>query len=434
MNRNTLGRIATISLVLGTATVACTPSAHMAGMGGPAPLSAKPAKAEKMAAAEAAKARAALARRKGKEAVASAEKAVGASPRNAEYRMLLGQAYLAAGRFASAETAFRDTLTLSPDQPRAKFDLALAQTAQGRGAEARPILASLDGAVPQADLGLAITLSGDHDAGIAMLVQAARKNDSTARTRQNLALAYALDGRWRESRAVAMQDTPPDRIGDQIAGWAALANPQAASGQVAAMLGVKPVADAGLPTALALAAPARDGVALALAEPVPAAPPPAAPATPQVAAVSLPLEAPEAAPATPAVPAMLAATAPVLLRAPSIPARVAFTPAARPVARGAYVVQLGAYARSGAIEAAWLQASRMSPQVATLSPVRGHYSLSGAMLVRLSVGGFVNRIDAVKLCDKVKARGGQCFVRATFNDAPVQWAKSDTAVRLASNS
>ena len=62
----------------------------------------------------------------------------------------------------------------------------------------------------------------------------------------------------------------PDRLDDRLASWAALAQPQAGGlAQVAAMLGVKPVSDPGLPTALALAAPspAAAPVALAAAQP-----------------------------------------------------------------------------------------------------------------------------------------------------------------------
>jgi cell division septation protein DedD len=274
------------------------------------------------------------------------------------------------------------------------------------------------------------------------------------RVRQNLALAYALDGKWREARALAMQDTPPARLDGQLSDWASLAGPNQAQRQVALMLGVQPVADGGLPTALALAAPANAApVQVALADPAPVAAP-AAPATVAAAAqggvVAVPLDdaaAPIATPAVavadvpaaaPAVPVMLAAAhpaAPALLRtAAAKPKHVDFVPETQPIARGGYVVQLGAYARSGAIDAAWAQASRLSPQVATLSPVRGQFSRSGATLVRLSVGSFAERAKAVAICEKVQARGGQCFVRAAYNDAPMQWAKNETRkVQLASN-
>jgi Flp pilus assembly protein TadD len=463
MRKSTLGRIAVVSLLLGTATVACTPGAHIAG---PATLGAKPAKADQMAARSAAKARTALAAHKGGEAVAAAERAVSFAPRNADYRMLLGQSYLAAGRFASAQTAFQDTLTLSADQPRAKFDLALAVLAQGHREEALDDLHAMQGSVPAADLGLALTLAGEHDAGIQMLVNAVRQPGATAKTRQNLALAYALDGRWRESRAVAMQDTTPDRINDQIAGWAALASPNATSNRVAAMLGVTPAKDPGQPTALALAqpAPADTAVAVALADPTPktdlAAPvaPDApvtsaaspAPVAPAEVAAQIPVAVTPVPPSVaPAAPALLAvaddhkshrmspvapsdiAAAP-LLRAPAKAVRVAaIKPDAHPFAKGGWVVQLGAFSKTSSLEAAWGKAQRLTPMMATFSPVRGQTTLSGATLIRLSVGGFSTRAEAKTLCTKIKARGRACFVRAASQDAPMQWAKAERGAQLA---
>ena len=54
----------------------------------------------KKALSEAAAARNAIAKRKGPQAVRHAEAAVANDPQNAEYRAMLGQAYLLAGRFA----------------------------------------------------------------------------------------------------------------------------------------------------------------------------------------------------------------------------------------------------------------------------------------------------------------------------------------------
>src|SRR4029078_9750228 len=45
-------------------------------------------------------------------ATSLAEKAVEKSPRDAGFRALLGNCYLAGGRFASAEAAYKDSLTL----------------------------------------------------------------------------------------------------------------------------------------------------------------------------------------------------------------------------------------------------------------------------------------------------------------------------------
>jgi len=60
------------------------------------------------------KAAKALAKHKYIDAISWGEQAVLGEPHNADYRMLLAQANLSDGRFASAETLFNDVLTLDP--------------------------------------------------------------------------------------------------------------------------------------------------------------------------------------------------------------------------------------------------------------------------------------------------------------------------------
>lgn len=426
MNRNDLAHATLVALALGTATIACTPGAKLAG--GPAAAADATTKPD---AREMNQARAALARHDGATAVRLAERAVAAGPALADRRMLLGQAYLSAGRFASAETAFGDALAIDPDQPRARFDQALARIALDRPDEALPALASLKGHIPDTDLGLALTLAGDRPNGVAMLTDIVRGGQSDARARQNLALAFALDGRWAEARGMAMQDTPPDRINDRIAGFAALANAPNGGARIATMLGTTPAAvDPGQPSRLALATPistpaaAPAQMALALAPPAPVVP--------------------TSGPMAPIVPAS-SATVPVLLAAPAptpapliervaaaAPRPKAVAPGAivRPVA-GGFVVQLGAFARSTALDHAWAQASRLSPRVATFTPVSAKASHGGATIVRLSVGGFTARPEAEALCAQIKARHGACFVRATTGDVPAEWVRRDPGTRIA---
>ncbi len=450
MNPRMLGRIATTSLILGIATVGCTSTAQM---NRPAALADQAPQRAEFAARSAGKANAALAAHHPAAAVDEAEKAVAAAPDNGGYRLLLGRSYLAVGRFASAGTSFRDALTLAPDQPKARFYLALSQVAQGRGADALPALRGLGDAVPASDLGLALAFAGDRQNGIQKLIDLVRSGKSDARARQNLALAFALDGRWLEARAMAMQDTPPNRIDGQLAGWAVLANPQSGGGQqIAAMLGVKPVNDPGLPTALALVTPppavVAAPVAVAMADPAPAVMP-VAPVTAQ--AISVPLEEKVvAAPAADASAALVVLAAqqasPVSdLIAPSLlrePAKI--TPRTVPVAppapapittarrRGGYVVQLGAYSKASSIQDAWARASRLMPRLTGYEPARAQFSFGRGALIRLSVSGFANRVEAAKLCERVQAAGGKCFVRAAAGDAPLQWAHRREPTQIAS--
>jgi cytochrome c-type biogenesis protein CcmH/NrfG len=50
-------------------------------------------------------------------AISLAERAVEASPNDAGFRALLGNIYFASGRFASAESAYRDSIALLSSQP-----------------------------------------------------------------------------------------------------------------------------------------------------------------------------------------------------------------------------------------------------------------------------------------------------------------------------
>ncbi len=122
-------------------------------------------------------------------AIELAERAVDGSPRDAGFRALLGNAYFAGGRFASAETAYRDSLALIPNQPQLVLKLALVSIAQGKHGEA---LAQLDAArhvLDPSDYGLALALAGQPASAVSVLEEAARVTGADSRVRQNLALA-----------------------------------------------------------------------------------------------------------------------------------------------------------------------------------------------------------------------------------------------------
>ena len=185
-------------------------------------------------------------------AVTYGEQAVEHTPTEAAFRSVLGNAYFASGRFASAEAAYRDSLTLNPRQPQVVLKLALAEIAQGKNARA---LADLEGArdyLDAADYGLAVALAGQPADAVAVLGQAARLPGADARVRQNLALAHALSGDWTMARTIAAQDVPPEQLDSRIQQWMAMATPTRPSDQVAALTGIKPAADPGQPVRLAL--------------------------------------------------------------------------------------------------------------------------------------------------------------------------------------
>ena len=246
-------------------------------------------------------------------AVPLAERAAERTPADATIRALLGNAYFGAGRFTSAEAAYKDSLFVDSNQPKVILKLALVEIAQGKTAEALNFLEAGKSVLDPADYGLALALAGHPEAAIAVLDPAARSRGADARVRQNLALAYALSGDWANARAVAGQDVPADQLDGRIHQWMQLASPQSASQQVAALVGVTPAAaDPGQPVRLALR---KSDTRMAAAEPVAA---PAASVT-----VALPPVA------VPQVQAAVANAEPVVTVAARAPAAPVVTVAAR---------------------------------------------------------------------------------------------------------
>jgi Flp pilus assembly protein TadD len=334
MKKIAFAKLAASSLVLGASMVG------MAGQAaGPAPTSATMSAAKAVSAAK--QAIKALAKRKADKAVGYAEIAVANAPRDAQYRMLLGQAYLAAGRFQSAEQSFTDTLTLNPELERAALNLALAQTALGKREAARSTLADYRDKLAAADYGLALALAGDAEEAVRVLEFATRAPDASAKTRQNLALAYAFAGKWQNAKVMAIQDLTPDEADARISQWAMLVRPNAAHDQVAAVLGVTPRADSGQPTRLALVSPVAP-VQAAAVEPAPApvveAPVAPAPAAAVAAVEPQPVfETPAAPVAAPIVAAPVIKAAPTPIREAVLqPSKAAVrAPVAKPAATAA---------------------------------------------------------------------------------------------------
>jgi len=410
------------------------------------------AAASRTAATDAAKASKALGKHDAATAVVQAEAAVALMPRNADYRVLLGQSYLQAGRFVSARTAFGDALALTPDNGKAALNLALAQIATGDWSAARKTLDAHATAITPADRGLAMALAGDPSGGVAVLTEAARSGGSNATVRQNLALSYALAGEWQAARVVAAADMSPADVDGRMEQWAAFAHPASASDQVAALLNVRPAEDAGQPIALALnaavpttPAPPEAPVQTAELSPEAAAPQAIVAPEPQHGPVLAEQEVPAPAPVAHAAAGFsrtarsAAVSAPrqprvaTTIRASTKPAKlaVAAQPARAPaLAKGNWFVQLGAYDSPGVARDAWVRATRRLPALASRGPSGASITAKARQFYRLSVGGYA-RADAVQLCQRVRSVGGQCFVRAGAGDQVAQWVRKP-GVQLAS--
>ena len=390
-------------------------------------------------------------------AIGFAERAVAKTPNDAGFRALLGNAYFAGGRFQSAEGAYKDALTLYSNQPQVVLKLALVEIALGKNNEALSFLEAARDVVDPADYGLAVALAGHASEAVPTLEAAARRPGADARVRQNLALAYALEGNWTQARTVASQDVPGDQVDARIQQWMQLASPKKASDQVAALLGVTPAAvDPGQPTQLALN---KGDTRLAQAAPAPAPqpqvaeaapPPPPAPAPQARVAVAAPVPAPAPVAAqverAPAVSVAMAANAapemplpfvdvaprpqPVRKPAPKAPKARAVAVAQRsPVHQAGLrhgnstaVVQLGAYNNPKGVLAAWTTVARRYSALRGYAPMSARFASPRGTFFRLSVHGFGSVNEASALCASLRHAGGTCFVRKVAGDAPVQIA------------
>lgn len=379
-------------------------------------------------------------------AIGFAEQAVANSPNDATYRALLGNAYFAGGRFASAEAAYKDSLALSSNQPELVLKLALVQIGQGKNDEAIAFLQAGRDAVDPADYGLALALAGRPAEAVAVLEPVARSPGADARVRQNLALAYAFSGNWANARAIAAQDVPGNQLDARIHQWMQLATPARPSDQLAALIGVSPAAsDPGEPVQLALNR--ADSIQTAVAAPVPLPPvaeaaPPAPEPVAEVAQAPQPAPPPfaETAPAQSVTVALdppqppkaaftHAATAPQPIRKPALLRRASAQARRLPIHNAVLrtgnspaVVQLGAYGNADRVAAAWNHAAKRFGALHGYTPMSARFASAKGTFYRLSVKGFSSVGEANALCAAVRRAGGACFVRNVAGDAPVQFA------------
>lgn len=424
----------------------------------------------------ASKAQTALQRGDSDKAVANAEAAVLAEPRNASYRAMLGAAYLDAGRFDSAATSFDDAMKLGDTSSRTALGYALASIGKGDNRTAVSVLEDWRDEIPAADLGLALALAGQPDRGVQVLGNALRSGENTPKLRQNLAYAYALQGNWQAARVMAAEDVTGSALDARISEWAQMVRPEDYQRRVAGLLNVPVRADAGQPAQLALNAgpgaqqfaaqaaavdspyvsggelpPAEGFIAsrptpreLPPMEGVPVGARPAQPA-PQVAVAAPPMRAPETfedafkadAPAGASV-ADVAANAIKFVSNPVVqatPSRSGVAPrkAERVVARkvdatGASLIQLGSFSSEAGARRAWGIYAARFPELANYQMVITEAKVRGKTYFRVSAGGF-QMAEANSMCGKVKAKGQGCIAWADGSPLP---GAVDKGYRLAS--
>ncbi|MEH6756788.1 MAG: SPOR domain-containing protein [Parasphingorhabdus sp.] len=470
MKRDTILKLAASAMVISTTLTGCGPF----GGGSVASSSAKPATV-KDGAKYAKKAEKALRDGKTEDAIIYAERSVAGVGNDPETRALLGHSYMAAGRFQSAERSFLDAMELGKNDARTLLSLSMAQLAQGKANKALQLIENNRQYIPTADYGLALAMAGDTKTAIATLEQAIRNSDVSGRTRQNLGLAYALDGRWQEAKLMAMQDITPASVDKRVMQWAQMARPDAYEVRVASLLNVTPAAnDPGQPVGLALnVTPAMPAVANANPDedysvevasfdrnaPLPAVGPapvsgsnvdfmakannvevshvdvpaskPAAKTlsaktasiSPEKAFIAEGPTAPDenavvettAAPVTTAAIQAISAVKPVMQK-------IAFTPRSRAVSNGNHLVQLGAFSSAESAKRAWGILSERNSDLKSFQYASSAVKVKGKTLYRLAAMGFGNEQSANAMCAGIKAKGGNCIVRNVDTVRPTQMA------------
>ncbi len=409
-----------------------------------------------------------LAKGKFDKAIELAESAVAGNPQEPSYRAILGQAYFKAGRFDSAAATFNDAMKLGDNSALTALGLALSNVAIGRNSEAVAILDDWREAIPGTDLGLALALAGEPARGVAVLADQLRAGDNSAKVRQNLAYAYALDGRWREARLMAAQDIPANQLDRRLSEWAANAQPEAAKARVASLIRAPLRDDPGQPRALALGdSAAREQLAVeaaavttvAATSELPATAPIAVPAVaaatpvpaenPYALANYAPVSSPEAATPVQAIaaePAVTQATfaqtfsaepvtqpvaAPATMNAPARATRAgrvaistkapqrsaAFVRPAKSAITGSHAVQLGSFSSQQGARRAWGIFAAKNPELRKYRMQITQATVRGKQFWRVAAAGF-DRGGASGLCSTVKTRGGVCFAYANNRFAP----------------
>ncbi len=441
--RSTVLKLAASALTLGVTLTACqssnSPVAHvntaLGSLDAPQPAVAlvKQAEAARLAGNPVA-------------AISFAELAVSADAQNADARFALAKAYTAAGRYQSAAEAYGDLSAMNPNDANVRFRAALSSLAAGNRYTALSSLEALSmDASLAADVGLAFALSGETGKAINLLEASVRAGTSTPRLRQNLALAQALAGQWAAARTTASMDLAPNAVDARVAEWAAIASNTNSGWRTASVLGVEMAAnDAGRPVALAWAPPHQaQPQAVAVAQPEPVLETVVAAAEVQPVVESAPEPVAIAAVSEPA-PVVVAEAAPIVRAEPVAIARaevpIAAEPAAQPIVKirsvqpgfeapkpvsavkreiralqkpthGAWVVQLGSYAKPEFLNAGWKSLVRKNTALGAFDPIRSQIAVKGSTYHRLAIGSFANVGEAVDLCRDLKAEGYSCFVR-----------------------
>jgi Flp pilus assembly protein TadD len=171
--------------------------------------------------------RALMAMGRPRDAVESYRAALKRDPASQAARLGLGRALTSADRPDAAVEVLNRLIADAPDNHRGHLAKGVALDLQARHTQAQASYKAGLTAAPgnlalRNNLGLSHVFAGEIEAGLAILRKAARDPEATAKTRQNLALAYGLAGRRDRAAAVARRDLDGKAVQENLAYYDAL--------------------------------------------------------------------------------------------------------------------------------------------------------------------------------------------------------------------
>lgn len=345
------------------------------------------------------------------EALETLSKAQNAMPDNWDVQTTLGVAYDRLGLADLARAAYQRALLLSPDNPTALNNYALSRAQTGE----------LDGAME-------------------LLSRAAMQPAAGPAVRQNLALMHALKGEMDKAERLVRQDLPGELARENIAYLRALSGDTARAGAAPRLVPAPPIAvsqQAVSPAQLPPPLVALEPPPAAVVVPAPSVPKPVSDSASAANAVTVPVPlAPVVEPPRPASDSAQPAIAATVVAPPAASSEAPptsnealaqrifgggapLTPYAAPapavvaaVAATGFVVQLGSFVDRPAGEVALQRAQRAYGETLAgteVGLVEGSAGDRAAWRVIARTGA--EREDAVKLCDRLRAKGAECLVR-----------------------
>ena len=136
----------------------------------------------------------------------------------------LGKANLALGQFEDALSAFDQARAYAPGDTKILSGLAISEAALGRTGDAMNTLAVVADPTGLSNRALLYATTGHPEVAVSILEPMVKAGMLGPQGRQNLAMAYLLDGRESDAFKIARLDLDPETIGDTFTFYRSLSS------------------------------------------------------------------------------------------------------------------------------------------------------------------------------------------------------------------